>query len=144
MIRPLTAADRGLFLTLCGEFYHSEAVLHPIPPLYHERTFQELMRSDVYLLGYLLEDAGAAAGYALLSRGFSPEVGGSILWLEELYLRPAFRGRGLGTEFFRYLETHHPASRYRLEVEPDNLRAKALYRRLGYVPLPYEQLVSDR
>ena len=143
MIRPLTAEDRKLFLTLCKEFYHSDAVLHPVPEQYLENSFQELMRSDAYLICYILEYEGQPAGYALLSRSFSPEAGGAILWIEELYLRPPFRGHGIGTAFFRYLEEHHPAARYRLEIEPDNARAERLYRSMGFEPLLYRQLVLD-
>ena len=144
MIRKLTAADRELFLTLMDEFYHSGAVLHPTPAQYHINTFEEIMASDRYLLCYLLESEAGCAGYALLSRSFSPEVGGSVIWLEEIYLRPAFRGRGLGSGFFDWLEQNLPAARYRLEIEPDNHAAAALYRSRGYRPLPYLQMVKDR
>ena len=143
MIRPLTPNDHALFLELCREFYHSDAVLHPVPEHYLENSFQELMRSDTYLICYILEYEAQPVGYALLSRSFSPEVGGTILWIEELYLREAFRSHGIGSAFFRFLEQQHPAARYRLEIEPDNVRAKALYKRHGFEVLPYEQMVRD-
>ena len=67
-----------------------------------------------------------------------------MTWVEELYVRPAFQGRGCARQFFTWLEEHFPAARYRLEVEPENERAMALYRRVGFEPLPYAQMILDR
>lgn len=143
MIRKLTPQDHVLFLDLCREFYHSSAVMHPIPESYYENTFQELMRSEVYTQCYILEYEGQPAGYALLSKSYSTEAGGMVVWIEELYLRPDFRSHGIGSEFFAFLEQEHPAARYRLEIEPDNERAAKLYRSRGYEVLPYVQMIKD-
>ena len=51
------------------------------------------------------------------------------------------KGRGQGSAFFAYLKEHLPAARYRLETEPDNERAKALYRRQGFRFLNYESFI---
>lgn len=143
MIRRMQEQDRALFLKLTDEFYHSDATLHPIPMEYHENAFNEMMRSDVYLEGYILEHEGQSAGYALVSRTYSHEAGGPAVWLEELYVLPEYRSCGLGREFFAYLEENLPAARYRLEVEEDNERAISLYRRLDYEVLPYVQMIKD-
>ena len=93
---------------------------------------------------YLLEQDGKTAGYALLSRQFSQEAGGMALWIDEIYIRPPFRGRGLGSEFFRFLEEniHGRIKRLRLETEPENKGAQALYHRLGFRPLGYLQMIK--
>lgn len=140
--RRLEPRDRAEFLAMSEEFYTSDAVLHPVPSAYHERAFDELMRSDVYLECYLMESGTAAVGYALLVKTYSREAGGVNIWLDELYLRPAYRGLGAGSAFFAFLESTHPAARYRLEVEPDNERAQKLYRRMGYRALPYLQMIK--
>ena len=36
------------------------------------------------------------AGYALLAKTFSQEAGGLVVWLDEMYVRPAYRSKGLG------------------------------------------------
>ena len=74
---------------------------------------------------------------------FSREAGGMVVWIEEIYVRSAFRGRGVGGAFFAWLHANVPAIRYRLEVEPSNERAQSLYRRLGFSELPYVQMVLD-
>ena len=143
MFRNAEEKDLALFLELSQEFYHSAAVLHPIPVQYMENTFREAMRSDVYILIRILEIGGEAAGYAILSRSFSPESGSPICWIEELYIRPAFRGYGLGTEFLTSVREEFPSARLRLEVEPENAGAVALYERLGFTPLEYVSYVVE-
>lgn len=142
-IRKITPADRELFLGLAREFYASPAVLHTIPDEYHEAAFAELMRSGDYLDCYILECDEKSAGYALLNYCYQHEVGGRVVWIEELYVRPEFRSRGIGSEFFEFLEENIPAARYRLEFEPDNTRAAALYSRRGYEILKYVQMTKD-
>ncbi len=142
-MRKIKATDRDLFLTLSREFYNSSAVLHPIPEQFHENTFNELMKSDLYLDGYILEADGEAAGFALLNKMFCHEAGGLVIWIEELYVRPQFQRRGLGSAFFEWMQRSLPAARYRLEVEPENERACALYSRMGFEKLEYMQMHKD-
>ena len=142
-IRPIRQEDRAEFLALSREFYASPAVLHPIADSYHKDAFTELMRSDAYLAAYLICEGERIAGYALLNKTYCREAGGPTVWIEELYLRPSDQGKGAGRAFFRWLEENIPAARYRLEVEPDNQRAAALYRRMGYEALPYLQMIRD-
>ena len=42
MIRPFELQDKSLLLELMTEFYHSPAVLHPVPKAYLVRTCLEL------------------------------------------------------------------------------------------------------
>ena len=123
--RRIAAGDREEFLAMSREFYTSEAVLHPIPDDHHARAFDELMRSDAYLVCYVMELAGQAVGYALLTKTYSREAGGLNVWVDELYLRPGYRGLGAGSAFFAFLEQAHPAARYRLETEPETSAPKA-------------------
>ncbi len=141
--RKVKEGDRELYLTFMNEFYHSDAVLHPTDKALHVNTWNELMRSEEYLICYLFELEGEVVGYGLLSKSFSPEVGGTIIWVEEIYIREQFRNKGIGSEFLRIIEKEHPCSRLRLEVEPDNKKATLLYKRHGYDVLPYMQMVKD-
>ena len=141
MIRRVTERDEALFCTLSDEFYHSDGVLHPVPRENFHRAFAEMMRSEDYVLGFILECDGEPAGYALLLKGYSQEPGGVVVWIDELYVRPEYRSRGLGTEFFNFVFENYPAARYRLEIEPENVRARALYEKLGFTELPYVQMI---
>ncbi len=144
MIRKLNKDDKELYFELVDEFYHSPAVIHAVDNMNYSRTFEELMRSDVYTECFIIEYDGNVAGFALISKTFSQEAGGLVVWIEEVYIRDSYRSKGLGSEFFEYIEKNRPAARYRLEIEPDNIRARTLYERLGYKKLDYSQMVKDK
>ena len=142
--RPITAADETDFYTMAEEFYHSDAVLHPIPAEYHRRAFSEMMRSGQYLSGYIFTDGDNTAGFAVTNRMMQHEAGGVMVWVEDLYIRPAYRGQGLGSRFLAWLEEQlrGDAVMLRLETEPEKERAQELYYRLGYENLNYLQMIK--
>lgn len=145
-IRKITSEDRDFFIAASKAFYASAAVAHDVPASYHLTTFEELMNSEVYQSGYILEVDGVSAGYALVSKTFSREAGGTVWWLEELYILPEYRGKGLGRSYFYFIEkaaAENGVRRLRLEVEPDNTRAAKLYSNLGYKPLNYSQMLKE-
>lgn len=145
MIRDFSFEDRKLYVEMASEFYHSPAVLHPVPDAFFERTADEALASDAYAQIYILECDRRPAGYGLTAKTFSQEAGGYVIWLEELYIREEYRSRGLGSEFFAYVEKKYEgrAARFRLEVEEDNVRAVSLYKRLGYETLDYVQMIKE-
>lgn len=145
MIRRIEKKDKSDYLEMAAVFYSSDAVLHPVPKENFCRTFDEMLSSDRYAEGYILEKDGETAGYALLAKTFSQEAGGIVIWVEELYIKPEFRSRGLGTEFFNFLEENRTGDvkRMRLEVEIENEGAVKLYKRLGFDFLEYDQMIKE-
>ncbi len=144
MFRKINLSDREKYIEMAKDFYSSPAVLHNIPAAFFERTFDEMMRSEDYAVGFIIEAEEKTAGYALLAKTFSQEAGGIVVWIEELYVLPEFRGKGFGSAFIEFVKNEIPAARYRLETEPENERAKALYRKHGFEKLAYEQFTIDR
>jgi len=72
-------------------------------------------------------------GYALLYTFWSNEYGGMVLTLDELYVLPHFRSRGISSSYIQTLEKHTSSTvLLALEVMPGNEKAKALYSRLGF------------
>lgn len=143
-IKKLQKEDKELFLSYLHKFYHSEAVLHPTDSTLHHNIFNEVMRSEEYLVCYTFSLDGKDAGYALLSKSFCPEVGGSIVWIEQLYINEGCRGKGIASEFLAFIEKQFGPDRIRLEVEEDNEGAISLYKKKGYRFLPYLQMVKDK
>mgnify|MGYP002509691215 CR=1 FL=1 len=144
--RELTPEDRELILPMVQEFYHSDAVDHPVDREILERSFQAAADPGEPLLrGVLIQWKGESAGYLYVTQCYSAEVGGRCVFIEEIYLRPEFRGRGLGARIMAWLEREYPsARRFRLEVTRANQGAVRLYQRAGYAFLHYDQMVLDK
>lgn len=118
MIRKIKAEDKEIYIKMAHDFYRMPAVDHPVPDSYLEKTFEECLKSDTYAELFILEWEGKIAGYGLIAKTFSQEAGGMVYWLEELYILEEYRSKGLGSEYFRYMEEHKEegVTRFRLEV----------------------------
>lgn len=74
-------------------------------------------------------------GYAVLTFGFSLESHGRDGIIDEIYIAPAYRGRGIGTQVMKSVEVEARQlglKKLYLEVERNNHRAKSLYLKLGF------------
>ena len=68
--------------------------------------------------------------------GYSIEYGGRDAFIDEVYIRAAYRGQGIGRQAMMFAETQCRALGVRalhLEVARDNTNAHALYRKVGFV-----------
>lgn len=144
-VRRIEEEDREFFLEAADAFYHTDAVEKPLPMKKLEAIFDEMMRSDVYIEGFILMHNGERAGYAAAAKTFQTESAALTVWIEDLYILPQYRGKGLGRTFFeRLFEKYDSAAgRYRLEVEPENETAYNLYKKLGFRELGYTQMIRE-
>jgi GNAT superfamily N-acetyltransferase len=132
-IVPATAADLGALLTLMREFYASERL--PFDPAVATDGLQQLFADPSSGAVYLIALEGGAAGYFVLGFNFSLEFHGRYVWIDELYVREAWRGHGLGSAALSFVERICRDRGYaavRLEVARRNAAAERLYRRSGY------------
>lgn len=144
-IREMTAEDRKAVMPMVTEFYHSPAVEHDVPATVLERSFDAAAGGDGLLKGLLLLEGKEAVGYCYVTEYYSAEVGGRCLMIEELYFKPECRGKGFGSQVFKWLMKQYPDHpRLRLEVTKANAGAVRLYERLGFRFLEYGQMVLDR
>jgi ribosomal protein S18 acetylase RimI-like enzyme len=77
----------------------------------------------------------AIVGVAALTFVLSLEHGGLSTWLEELYVDPSVRGRGIGTSLLcaaQAFAAAHGARAIDLEVETGHERVNTLYERVGF------------
>lgn len=145
MVRKIREEDREFFLAAAEEFYRSDAVEKPLSRKKLEADFNEMMRSDVYLEGFILEYEGERAGYSVITKTFQTEAAGLTVWIEDIYILAPFRGKGLGKELLNFVfdKFEGKASRFRLEAEPENEAAVRLYEKCGFRRLDYMQMVKD-
>ncbi|MDR6992493.1 GNAT family N-acetyltransferase [Luteimonas sp. 3794] len=131
--RLATLEDLPQILEMMRAFY-AEDRLH-----FHEHATPQAVSqllSEPGCGALLLLGADGRDGYMALTRGFSLEQGGHHALLDELYIAPAARGRGLGAQALALASTlahEWGVAMLRLEVHHHNPRAKALYLRAGFV-----------
>ena len=142
MIREMVSADKSAYFEMSRQFYRSGAALNEIEDVKRENFWNEILKG-VYVKGYIIERDGNTAGYALTVPYASQEFGGTVLWIDELFVLPEYRGQGLAREFFGYVQSLSGNIMLRLEAEPDNELAIKLYKSLGFENLPYIQMIKN-
>lgn len=83
-------------------------------------------------------DAGRPVGFAYVSVQLSLERGGRVLWVEQLYVLPELRDRGIGGQLLQAaldLARAQGCLAAELEVDDSHARAANLYGRAGFQPL---------
>ena len=143
-IRKMEPTDFDKVLDMMVVFYASDALLiHPEREVL-ERTLRDAIEAGPYVEGFVFCVEEDLAGYGMIAKSYSTEMGGRCVWIEDIYIRPEFRGQGLGTGFLRFVEDRYRdwAVRLRLEAEEENEKAMAVYRNAGFETLGYVQLVK--
>lgn len=144
-LKKMTPEMHDEVLTMVEQFYHSDAVCHPVPRERLEQTFQDAVSPDPILEGFVLTEDEKIAGFAYITEYYACEVGGRCLMFEELFLKEEARGKGYGSRFFDEVMKAKPGvRRFRLEVTRSNEKAVRLYERLGFSFLAYDQMILDR
>lgn len=143
--RKFTKDDRADYLRMANAFYSPPAVLHEPDKAVFNANFDEAIKPDGKLLAYMITADGNICGFGLSSFKFETEVGGTTLWLEELYIEPDYRGKGIGSKYFEFMKSEYSGKikRLRLEVGAENFGAIRLYERNGFEFLDYRQMIID-
>ena len=144
-IEKMQKSMRSEVLPMVLEFYHSDAVCHPVEDAVLERTFEDAVSEDSILEGHVLMEDDTIVGFGYTTIFYACEAGGRCMMFEELYLKKETRGKGYGSRFFQEVMKQHPeVMRFRLEVTRSNEAAVRLYERLGFTFLEYDQMVLER
>jgi GNAT superfamily N-acetyltransferase len=123
MIRSLAEFERLTHLCVAGEKDLEEA-------LFGARPAAEVLIARL---------EGRPAGFALFFHTFSTFLGRRGLWLEDLFIDPAFRGRGIGKALLRRvaaLAQERGCGRFEWSVLDWNAGAIRFYESLGATVLP--------
>ncbi len=139
-IKCLTKEYADSVIDMMRVFYASPAVSTNGSEEIFRRDVEQCINDNPYLEGYVFADDGKAAGYSMIAKSFSTEFGRQCIWIEDLYLKPEYRGTGIGTQFLSFIKEKYPDSIFRLEVEEENERAVHVYRKNGFDVLPYMEM----
>jgi GNAT superfamily N-acetyltransferase len=101
-VREASAGDVPLILTLIGELAEYERLSHEVVAT--EDALRDWLFGEEAVAEVLIAELGAeAVGFALFFHSFSTFLGRPGIYLEDLYVRPAFRGRGVGKTMLVHL-----------------------------------------
>ncbi len=96
---------------------------------------------------YLIGPQRAPIGYLVVTFGWSVEFGGMDGFVDEIYIRPGVRGRGIASEVLGAICRALKAAGVRalhLEVERENGGARRLYGRCRFEPRERYMLMTRR
>jgi len=137
MIRPATSADVPTIARLIRELAEYERLAHAVD--FDIADLREhLFGAKKYAEVLLAEEGGAVVGFALFFHNYSTFHGKPGVYLEDLFVEPAHRGKGHGKALLRALA--------RLAVERDCARVEwsvlnwnepsiEFYKALGATPM---------
>ena len=128
--------DLPQLVELLGLLFAQEADF--APDAEKQRRALELILGDPAVgRVFVARDGNRVAGMASLLFTPSTAEGGKAAWLEDLVVRPEYRGRGVGTSLVEHVIAQargEGVSRITLLTDADNAGAQRLYRSLGFSP----------
>ena len=137
LIRKISNQDKHEIISMMREFYTSEAVFTNGSDEIFDTDFENCINNNPYLEGYVFCSNNEILGYAMLAKSFSTEFGKPCIWIEDLYLKPNSRGKGITPIFLKHVKDLYPNAIFKLEVEEENARAVHAYKKLGFEYSPY-------
>lgn len=142
-IRKMTIHDKVHVMEMMRVFYTSPAVLTDGSAEIYETDVDNCVNENPYLEGYIFENGNEIQGYGMVAKSFSTEFGKPCIWVEDLYVKEAFRGLGIGSIFLNYISEKYPDAIIRLEVEEENENAIKVYTKCGFEVLPYMEMKKN-
>jgi GNAT superfamily N-acetyltransferase len=134
VIRPAVEADVPELVAMIRELGEYEQLADQVR-VTEDDLARALFAPDAVVFDTVAEDGeGGLAGHALWFRTFSTFLGKTGLWLEDLYVRPEHRRKGLGTALVDHLRKQTDG-RLEWEVLEWNLPAMDFYQQLGARPM---------
>lgn len=137
-IRSATSADTALILEFIRELADYEKLAHAVVATevqLRENLFGTAPQAEVVIA----EWNGEPAGFALFFHNFSTFIGKRGLYLEDLFVRPALRGKGIGKALLQHLARiaiERDCGRFEWAVLDWNAPARDFYISLGAKPVP--------
>lgn len=133
-IRKATELDAAVVGDLLFDFNTEFATPTPSGTEFAARFQHLLGRQDVLVL--IAEESATAVGFAYLTFRPTPYGDGPLAQLEELYVRPALRGGGIGSALLVAALTdasRRGAVEMDINVDEDDVETRRFYERHGFI-----------
>jgi GNAT superfamily N-acetyltransferase len=138
LIRPATPADTEAIVGLIRELAEFEKLTHLLE-VTPDKLGEHLFGLRPVIEGLVAEHEGAVVAYALYFTNYSTFLARPGLYLEDLYVRPAQRGLGLGRALLVRLAEEANVrgyGRFEWSVLDWNENAIRFYEKLGATVMP--------
>ena len=119
--------------------YYAEDDLAFDPALVAPAVARLLMEPALGQAFFMLDEAGARAGYVVFTFGFDHEAGGPLATVTDLFIEPAHRRQGFARAALTFVAATCRTLGVRgleLQVETHNAAGQALYKSFGFRPQP--------
>ena len=129
-------ADRSSIETLVNfmrEYYTYDHI--PFDQEASRSSLEQLVNDHSLGRAWVIRYGEETVGYCVLTLGYSLEFRGRTAYIDELFIKEAYRGKGIGTRALEFLKDTARAlgvTALRLEVERKNVNAQRLYRKAGF------------
>lgn len=136
-IRSAIASDTGTLVSFIRKLAVYEKLLAQVQ-VTEENLARTLFCEHPKAFAILAEDAGEPVGFAIYFFNYSTFLGSHGLYIEDLYVDEAVRGKGVGMAMFRYLAgvaRREQCGRMEWWVLNWNKPAIDFYEKLGAVPM---------
>ena len=114
--------------------FHAEAGIE-MSDEQRRRGLAPLLDGIPHGAAYLIGPPRAPIGYVVICFGWSVEFGGMDGFVDEIYIRPGVRGRGIGSEVLTALPKALAGAGLKalhLEVRTEDRRTRAFYEKLHF------------
>lgn len=131
--KNLSKDDIEIAVRMMREFYAIDG--YPIDAERSKTLFETFIDNENLGKSWLIYHENEAVGYIILTFVFSFEYGGTIAFVDELYISEHVRGKGLGKSSIEFIkaEAHKLSLKLLyLEVEHHNSNAQKLYLSAGF------------
>lgn len=143
--RKFQESDKKIITVLIQSLYKEDPGYKEITIEKIDKTFNELLKYPEKGKIIVIQDCSNIIGYSILINFWSNEYGGNILDIDELYIKPDYRDKGIGANFIKYLidSKFSNSGAIKLEASPSNNKAKKLYEHIGFKESQNNHFIFD-
>jgi len=125
--------DINLLVELMREFYEFDH--HTFDEWAARSALQKILGDNSFGKVWLIQLDGSPVGYVVLTLGFSLMYHGRDAFIDEIYVKESYRGRGIGKRGLQFVEgacRTLGVQALHLEVGRENTVAQTVYRKIGF------------
>jgi GNAT superfamily N-acetyltransferase len=132
-MRRAAPADIPALVALMADFYAESGFL--LDQGIASTAFADILNDHRHGYVWIIEADGHDIGHAVVTVRYAMEYGGLMACLDDLYVRPSWRNRGLSTRALAEITAFCRDAGFRaitVEVGHDNGPARKVYQRAGF------------